>query len=172
MRLTGVNGRLLSVEWYQSDGIPAPVETDGPVRAFSSPRELARAERELLHLLVKGEGRSTAGGAGCLFVSGFLLLLVPVIGSMIGPPVIFMGLSALLLPTQAFKLFFREDYNRLKAMAHYAVRNAYLNLHCPSCGAPWTSPYWVCFFLKDPEEIDCGVCNRRIVRKGDDLTLV
>ena len=173
MQITGISGRLLSVEWYQVDGTPEPApEPDGMTRAFSSPEELQTAEKEMLKLLMKAEGRSTEGAAGCMFVSGFLLLLVPVIGWIIGPICILMAIVGGIAPQTAFKVFFSQDYNRLQAVARYAVRNAYFDLKCPACGASWTPLGEAFYFLKNPEGIDCGVCKKRIVRKAGGLVVV
>jgi hypothetical protein len=78
----------------------------------------------------------------------------------IGPVFILKGIIGLLVPSIAFKILFGQDYARIKALAHTAVRNAYLNVSCPACAASWTPAGSAFYFLKNPEGVDCGSVKR------------
>lgn len=138
---------------------------DAPTKAFVGVEPVI--ERQFIDAFVHTRAKATHAGSGCAFVTGFVALLIPIVGWIIGPMLIVASVFWLIAPRLAYKWIQKEEFAQLQRTAHAAARNSYFNLKCPSCGAPWASGKTVFFFLADPEGVDCDVCKRRVVRNGD-----
>lgn len=128
-------------------------------------------ENQYLRMFIAQQSKSTSMASGCAFVAGFVLLLIPVIGWFLGPVFILLSIMGLVAPRAMFKWASGVQFNALQQNAHAAARNAYFNVSCPACGTSWTGPKSAFYFLTDPEGIDCGICKKRIVRRGDQLSV-
>jgi hypothetical protein len=108
---------------------------------------------------------------GCGVLAGFLLLVIPIIGWIIGILLILSSSLVLIAPRHMLRWIAKEEWEKLREKAQFASRNTYANVSCPACGAYFTDNKSAFFFLSDPEGINCGVCNSRIIRRGGRLSL-
>ena len=167
-----IDGRLLLARGLHSrppTGIPANGRTT--MRWVLRGRgAVEAAERELSNILLRHRVKQHLIASSCLFVLGFVLLIVPVIGWIIGPFLIIGGALGMIFPATAYAILSRQGYEALLRPVSYRVRNCYVDVVCPHCGISWTKGEEAFCFDSNPEGLDCAYCKHRVIRNGDVLT--
>lgn len=184
----GISGRIPrydpGVYVYASDGrllfargLHSRLPTDGPANGCTRMRWVLRgrgaveaAERELSNILIRHRVKQHSIASGCLFVLGFVLLVVPVIGWIIGPPLIIGGTLGMIFPATAYSILSPREYEALLRPVSYRVRNCYVDVVCPHCGISWTKGEEAFCFDSNPEGLDCAFCKHRVIRNEDVLS--
>jgi hypothetical protein len=138
--------------------------------AFPLQEQRNTAEAQLLKMLVAAEAKQFSAFAGCSFIAGLLLFLVPVIGWIIGFIFIIIGVSGLIFPSITYKLFDRDGYTSLKQAISIRVKNCYQNVFCPYCSTFLTKENEGFCFYDDPEGFDCPYCKKRLIRKSSRIS--
>jgi hypothetical protein len=128
------------------------------------------AERELSNILLRHRVKQHLIASSCLFVLGFVLLIVSGIGWIIGPFLIIGGALGMIFPATAYSILSRQEYEALLRPVSYRVRNCYVDVVCPHCGISWTKGEEAFCFDSNPEGLDCAYCKHRVIRNGDVLT--
>jgi hypothetical protein len=128
------------------------------------------AERELSKILIRHRVKQHFIASGCLFVLGFVLLIVPVVGWIMGIVLVIGGALGMIFPAAAYSILSRQEYEALLRPVSYRVRNCYVDVVCPHCGISWTKGEEAFCFDSNPEGLDCAFCNHRVIRNGDVLT--
>ncbi|HTG17219.1 MAG TPA: hypothetical protein VK747_18350 [Blastocatellia bacterium] len=165
-------GRLLLAR-----GLHSRPPTDIPAGGRTTMRSVLRgrgaveaAERELSKILIRHRVKQHFIASGCLFVLGFVLLIVPVVGWIMGIVLVIGGALGMIFPAAAYSILSRREYEALLRPVSYRVRNCYVDVVCPYCGISWTKGEEAFCFDSNPEGLDCAFCNHRVIRNGDVLT--
>lgn len=139
-------------------------------KAFPTEDDVQAAHQQLHKMLRTSDAKSVSGVSGCIFISGFVLLLIPIIGWIIGPIFIIAGILSFIFPTTMSGILDREAAEKLRTDVMIRVRNCYHNLTCLYCSTPLTRKNEGFCFYADPEGFDCPFCNGRLIRNGNRLS--
>ena len=146
--------------------------------------ELSPSDAETINnevLVIARAQKATRSSAGCLagvatIVAGFFITFVPIVGLIVGPITMFLGLVSGLvyglasdLPRAAVffgKLLNTDAYRKDFAKAQRNIANRYINVSCPLCQ---TKYFHLTFSNAMDGYFDCQKCHNRLIRKKDYL---